>query len=115
MDLLTPEEREQLLANGRANAGRAHTQDFKPVVKLYCPWSLAIWLLTELDPDNPDIAFGLCDPGAGFPELGEVSLNELANVEGPDGLRIERDPHFTPTQTLAGYARGARVQGRIVF
>lgn len=43
------------------------TADFSPVVKLFCPWSGATWLLTELDPDDPDIAFGLCDLGMGSP------------------------------------------------
>jgi len=107
MKLLTKEQEERLLANGRANAGREHTEDFKPVVKLFCPWNLAIWLLTELDPDNPDSAFGLCDLGQSFPELGRVSLKELASIEGPGGLRIERDLHFKPTKTLSAYAREA--------
>ena len=113
MELLTHEQREQLLANGRANAGREDTTDFKPVVKLFCPWSLAVWLLTELDPENPDIAFGLCDLGMGFPELGNVSLAELASIRGPGGLCIERDLHFTAIKTLSAYARDARALRRI--
>jgi hypothetical protein len=113
MKLLTEAQREQMLANGRANAGREETHDFKPVVKLYCPWNLAVWLLTELDPENPDIAFGLCDLGQGFPELGSVSLSEMESVRGPGGLRIERDLHFTPTKTLAAYARDAHALQRI--
>jgi hypothetical protein len=58
---------------------------------LFCPWSVATWLLTELDPEDPDIAFGLCDLGMGFRELGNVRLSEMADVIGPDGPRIERD------------------------
>lgn len=38
------------------------------------------WLLTELD---PDIAFGLCDLGPGFPELGSVQLSDITSVRGP--------------------------------
>ena len=91
MELLTNEQREQMLANGRVNAGREESKDFAPVVRLYCPWTDAIWLLTELDPEDPDIAFGLCDLGMGFPELGNVSLAEMAAVSGPGGLRIQRD------------------------
>jgi hypothetical protein len=30
------------------------------VVKLFTPDAACTWLLTELDPDDPDIAFGLC-------------------------------------------------------
>jgi len=112
MELLTGKQREALTRNHRANAGREKTQDFRPVVKLYCPWSLAVWLLTELDPET-NIAFGLCDLGEGFPELGHVSLDELASVKGPNGLRIERDLHFTTTKTLNAYARDAHATRRI--
>jgi hypothetical protein len=113
VNLLTKEQKQQLLENGRANAGRERTHDFKPVVKLYCPWNTAIWLLTEIDPDNDTMAFGLCDLGMDFPELGSVSLTELASLEGPEGLRIERDTHFTPTKTLSAYAREAHARKRI--
>lgn len=34
-------------------------QDFLPVVKLFMPECGFVWLLTELDPEQPDIAFGL--------------------------------------------------------
>src|SRR5262245_786021 len=114
MKLLTQAQREQMLANGRFNASRERTRDFEPVVKLFCPWGGATWLLSELDPDCPDIAFGLCDLGMGFPELGSVSLAELASVKGPGGLAIERDLHFTPTKTLVAYADEAHQSGRIV-
>jgi hypothetical protein len=70
--------------------------------------------LTELDPEDPDIAFGLCDLGMGFPELGNVSLSEIASVTGPDGLRIERDLHFKATKTLQAYAEEASRMQRIV-
>jgi hypothetical protein len=101
-----------LIANGRANAGRLHTRKFKPVVKPYCPWNLAIWLLTEFDPENGDAAFGLCDLGMGSPELGTVRLSELASIEGPLGLRIQRDDSFTPTRKLSTYAYFARRRPR---
>ena len=113
MELITNELREKLLANGRRNAGREETEDFLPVVKLFCPWGAATWLLTELDPASPDIAFGLCDLGMGTPEIGSVSLSELAEVTGPGGLRIERDLHFRATKTFQAYADEARRRGRI--
>ena len=73
----------------------------------------ATWLLTEVDEDG-DTAFGLCDLGLGYPELGNVSLTELVAVRGPLNLPIEQDTHFAPTQTLTGYADAARVAGRII-
>src|SRR6202023_1496906 len=110
-------QRRQLLANGAANArhiGRdGKTEDFKPVVKLFAPWGGATWLLTELDPDNPDIAFGLCDLGMGCPELGSVSLAEIESIRSPGGLLIERDLYFKPTKTLQAYADEARREQRI--
>jgi len=56
--------------------------------------------LTEIDPEGPDLAFGLCDLGMGVPEPGSVSITELTSVAGPFGLKIERDLHFSPKKTL---------------
>jgi hypothetical protein len=70
MKLLTFEHDQRMRANGVANASRAaraeDTEDYQPAVKLFCPWGAGTWLLTELDPEDPDIAFGLCDLGMGF-------------------------------------------------
>jgi hypothetical protein len=109
---LTREQTQQLIENGRANAGREHRKDFKPAVKLYCPWNLAVWYLTEIDPDDYGTAYGLFDLGEGFAEIGSVNLIELANREGPEGLRIERDVDFRPDKTLSAYAREARATHR---
>lgn len=88
--------------------------DFVPVVKLFTPDSGATWLLTEIDPDNTDIAFGLCDLGLGSPELGYVSLTELGAVRGRLGLPVEVDRHFRPGRPLSAYMAAARAAGRIV-
>lgn len=117
MELLTKELRARLLANGRIRRKMEATGkvalDFIPVAKLFTPDAGATWLLTEIDPDDPDIAFGLCDLGMGFPELGCVSLSELAAVRGPMGLAVERDLHFEPRKTISAYAEDAHRQGRI--
>ena len=114
--LITDEQDRRMLNNGRWNAIRTAKdqlpEDFRPVVKLFCPWSAATWLLTELDPSDPDNAFGLCDLGVGFPEIGHVRLSEIAALQGPGGLRIERDRHFRPAKTLQVYADEARLRGR---
>jgi len=78
--------------------------DFEPVVKLFTPDGNATWLLTELDPNGEYLAFGLCDLGLGEPELGYVSLHELAAARGSLGLPLERDLYFAPTRTIAAYA-----------
>jgi hypothetical protein len=83
------------------------------VPKLFTPDANATWLLTELDPEEPDIAFGLCDLGLGHPELGYVSLTEIASVRGKLGLPVERDLFFKAEQTLGGYTRDAQKSGYI--
>ena len=118
MNLLTNEQIERLARNGRANAERiaddGDTHDFEPVVKLFQPDGAATWLLTETDPEDPDIAFGLCDLGFGCPELGTVRISELESVRGRLGLEIERDLHFKPAGRLSTYAAKASKAGRIV-
>jgi hypothetical protein len=111
MKLLTTTIRQRLLRNGQiqqalAEAGKAEA-DFLPVVKLFTPDGGCTWLLTELDPDRPDVAFGLCDLGKGCPELGSALISELESVRGPLGLQVERDLHFVAKHTLTTYARAA--------
>jgi hypothetical protein len=53
------------------------------VVKIFTPDGKSTWLLTELDSNGENLAFGLCDLGLGEPELGYVSLHELAAARGP--------------------------------
>lgn len=111
MKLLTKSIREKLLRNGRIRAalaeeGRAEA-DFIPIVKLFTPDAGCTWLLTELDPDEPDIAFGLCDLGMGCPELGSARISELESVRGALGLPVERDRYFAARHTLSVYARAA--------
>ena len=116
MTLITLKQRDQLIANGKAQEpvrGTPKEIDFEPVVKLFTPDAGATWLLTELDPEDPDIAFGLCDLGMGSPELGSVRISELEQVRGRFGLPVERDRHFTPRTTLMGYAREAWAAGAI--
>ena len=62
-------------------------------------------------PGNPDIAFGLCDLGLGEPELGTVSLSDLAKLRGKLGLPIERDMSFKANKPLSRYAEEARRAG----
>jgi len=117
MKLLTKDIRNKLICNGRLHQQCNETgkpePDFVPVVKLFTPDAGCTWLLTEIDPDNPDIAFGLCDLGMGCPELGPVSLSELEAVRGKLNLPVERDLYFTATKTLSAYADEALAHGAI--
>jgi hypothetical protein len=114
---LTPDLTAKLIDNGRRQLAVKSSEDeidFWPVVKLFTPDAQCTWLLTEIDPRHPQIAFGLCDLGLGFPELGDVSLDELATVRGRLGLRIERDRHWTACGPLSAYAAAARGAQRII-
>ncbi|MBN9244287.1 MAG: DUF2958 domain-containing protein [Mesorhizobium sp.] len=101
-----------MIANFRANFGKARMTDFRPVIKIFDPAGGATWLLSELAPN--EIAFGLCDLGHGCPELGYVSVHELAAQRNRLDLLLEIDRHFRPTKTLSEYADDARRHRRIV-
>lgn len=112
MPLFPDTIRAALLANGvHAHRGR---HDPFPVVKLFVPDANATWLLSQLDPHDPDVAFGLCDPGLGHPELGQVLISELEGLRGPTGLAVEQDARFHPDKPLSHYAAEARQRGRII-
>jgi hypothetical protein len=117
--LLTDGQRELMLDNGRtqkvAERCREPAIDFPPVAKLFTPGAGAIWLLTELHPQDPDVAYGLCDLGIGFPELGPVCVSDLLQPHGPWGLPpVERDEHFMATKSLRAYTIEAIKHGHIV-
>lgn len=111
--LITRAEREQMLVNGRPSIETIDHDPF-PVVKLFSPYMGGTWLLTELDPENPDIAFGLCDLAVGFPELGCVSLEELASARVGPCPAVERDRHWQATAPLSAYVDAAFAAGHIV-
>jgi hypothetical protein len=117
MKLLTKAFREKLLDNGRRQAavkGTSAELDLYPVVKLFNPCGAATWLLTEIDPNDESVAWGLCDLGMGFPEFGTVSLTELATYRGRLGLGIERDLHFEALGPISAYIAAANKEDRIV-
>ena len=112
MKLFTKEQQARLLANGVASANDpAH--DPWPVVKLFTPDAGCTWLISEIDPDDHDRLFGLCDLGMGCPELGYVSLSELESVRGRLNLPVERDLWFEADKTLSAYADEASKHGAI--
>jgi hypothetical protein len=81
--------------------------DFIPVVKLFTPDAACTWLLTELDPDDPDIAFGLCDLGLGCAELGSVRISEIESVHAvglPLGSRVHSESPRRPHSGSSKYA-----------
>lgn len=119
--ILTKALRAKLIENGQAQrAAIRHGSDDPqpidpyPVVRLFTPDAGATWLLTELDPEDEDLAFGLCDLGLGEPELGYVRISELQALRGPLRLPVERDLYFTASRPISVYFQEARRAGRIV-
>ena len=59
--------------------------------KFYTPWAGWTWYALEYDPETR-VFFGLVD---GFEkEYGSFSLDELESINGPVGLKLERDLYF---------------------
>ncbi len=110
MKLLTQDIQQKLLKNWPDDKGLC-----LPPLKLFNPCGAATWLITCMDPDCPDILFGLADLGMGFPELGSVSLSELRATRLPFGLTIERDRHFEPAYPIRVYAAAARIHRHMTF
>jgi hypothetical protein len=113
MKLFTKAQHEKLLANGRESANDPNT-DHWPVVKLFTPDAGATWLLTEIDPEDTNRAYGLCDLGLGYAEFGSVWLPEIIALRGKLGLPVERDFSFEALGPISAYMKASQAEGRIV-
>ena len=61
-------------------------------VKLFTPDSNYTWFITEYS-EEENICFGLITT-LEEKELGYFSLDEISNIKGPLGLKVERDISF---------------------
>ena len=64
-------------------------------MKLYTPWVFQSWEVVEYDPEKRlcyGWVRGLKDEWCYF------SLDEIEKIQGPYGLKIACDTHFTPTK-----------------
>lgn len=94
--------------------GHRHGQDFVPLLKLDL-WVVngqAIsWLISELDPQNPQRAYGLGSKWVGEVTEGYFDLAELEHAAELFGLHIVPDEYFIPRHPLSVYRQAAREQG----
>lgn len=113
MPRLIPDDLKALMIRNHYDVTEGRAEDHPPVIKLFA--GNATWLLSELDPYYDDIAFGLCDLGMGFPELGNVLFTELEEVQHPTlGIPfVERDEHFVPSYPMSVYHKAARMSQQI--
>lgn len=64
-------------------------------VKLFSPYTNAVWYLTEYDPGSRE-AFGWADIGYGMGELGYISIPELEGMNRNGLPLVERDLYWRP-------------------
>lgn len=99
---ITHFERERMLDNGRWSRSFPSFDPF-PIVKLSDPPGNRIWLLTLIDPLQPDHAAGLFHDGRQEPTLQHFSI---AHLRKQQGLQVDR--HFRPVAPISAYASAAR-------
>lgn len=89
MELL-PKHLEQTLPPIKSQEDKG--EDAVAHVKFFTPWTGWTWYASEYDPEDR-IFFGVV---VGMErEFGYFALDELHAIEGPGGLRIERDLFWT--------------------
>lgn len=64
-------------------------------VKLFSPYTNAVWYITEYDPSSKE-AFGWADLGMGGGELGYISVRELEGLQKGGLPLVERDLYWKP-------------------
>lgn len=110
MPLIEEEQLAQLFKNGKNNDGY-----HPPVVRLFLSNTSCTWLISEMYANRPGIAFGLCDLGFGFPELGYCDLFEMEDAEDPAaGIKLTRDEEFKGEYPMSAYQSAARETRRII-
>lgn len=86
----------EILKNLPALYSQENNPDPIVQVKFFTPWTSWSWFITEYSPDEKlffgFVTSGMCPEG----ELGYTSLEEMEEIRGPGGLKIERDLHFRP-------------------
>lgn len=113
--LMTWDHIHQLLKNAQeAESALIKRCSHHPVIKLFTPDDKGTWLLTELSLHDPEMAYGLCDMGDGFPSLDFVSITGLFMRRGPLDYPVVRERDFIPTKTLKEYAEESFEVRRVV-
>lgn len=101
---------DKLVENNRTRQSNVNRNN--PLGLMHVDGGNHAWLLTDLDPKT-NIAFGLCDLGAGFPELGYVDLNEVNDVCTNLNLKLRFKSFENPTKDLNAYISLARQHRKI--
>ncbi len=73
------------------------------ICKFFLPMTKWTWYAIEFDGKDTFFGYVVGD----YPELGYFTLSELKDIEGPYGLKVERDMYFDP-QPLSKIQAGER-------
>ena len=111
MQLITDDQRAKMLATGERMA-RDDAHDPLPVLRLFMPDGSCSWRLAALDPDYPNLAFGLVDRGGRLPEFAIMRLSEMSGLRDSRGQPVERDLGFAADRPIGAYAASAAMLGR---
>lgn len=98
MKLLTKEILKKFEKQGKLKGGDQYV-----LVKFFCPWNQWRWYATEYNP-KARLFFGWVS--GDFPELGYFSLDELERINGPLGMKIERDKYWDDRTKLSQVTNG---------
>jgi hypothetical protein len=92
MKLITKELKQRFKKQG--NTSRKRAPNIIVIAKFFCPWGSATWFATDYD-EKDNVCFGYANVlGDDFAELGYFSIDELEELVGPFGLKIERDLYW---------------------
>lgn len=108
-ELITPEQRRQLRKNG---APDKHDLDHYPVVKLHIPVYRCILLLTELDPKQPLMGYGLLDNGRERPDVTDIDIRDIQEHAETLMWPLTADTSFEAQYPISVYAQAAWKKGR---
>ncbi len=99
----TDEQIKQLFANGLE-----HGADHVPVIFISVtgPEHVEEYLITETNPENPAMAYGLCQVNDDKPEIREQNLNELTSRVKEQGFKLNVIP-IEKTYPLSVYEKAA--------
>ena len=71
-----------------------HSATNKAYVKWFTPWTYWTWYVMEYDPETGD-CFGYVEGHE--KEMGNFNKKEIEELNGPFGLKVERDLSFETT------------------
>ena len=107
MEFITAEQHRKLLHNGETEL-----EDPQPVAMLHIPNTPAVWLLTSVFPEQPDIAYGLVMSETQKPEMSCVWLYDLFKNNEP-GREVVPEPEFVPQFPISFYKDWVERKGEL--